>query len=155
MKKEVEFVATQIILVINGPNLNLLGQREQDVYGTDTLDDINRSVEETARELGVELRFFQSNHEGEIIDFLHQEMKGAHGVLLNPGGLTHTSVSLRDALSAIDIPAVEVHLSNIYAREEFRKKSLVSPVCLGVVSGFGRHSYIAALRALVARLRLK
>ncbi len=146
-------MATHTILVVNGPNLNLLGAREQDVYGTDTLDDINRLVEDTARHLDVTVRFFQSNHEGEIIDFLHREMKGAHGVLINPGGLTHSSVSLRDALAAIDIPAVEVHLSNISAREEFRQRSLVSPVCVGVVSGFGKHSYTAALMALVARLR--
>src|SRR5690242_18110086 len=119
------------ILILHGPNLNLLGTREPDVYGRMTLEDINAKLSEYARELGLEVRCLQSNHEGVLIDALHEARTSAAGVVFNPGGYTHTSVALRDAISAIGIPVVEVHLSNVYAREEFRHTSLVSAVCRG------------------------
>ncbi|MEA2063120.1 MAG: type II 3-dehydroquinate dehydratase [Gemmatimonadota bacterium] len=136
------------IMVVHGPNLNLLGKREQGIYGAESLDDIHHQLENLGKKLQMELSFFQSNHEGEIIDFLHQGMNNAGGLVINPGGLTHTSVCLRDAIKAIDMPTIEVHLSNIYAREEFRHKSLISPVCVGVIAGFGMMGYLYALEAL-------
>ncbi len=140
------------ILVLNGPNLNRLGTREPDVYGTDTLDDIAGRLHDQAAALGVEIDVRQSNHEGHLIDWLHEAAdEGAHAVLLNAGGLTHTSVALRDAVSAIPIPVIEVHLSNPHARERFRHRSLIAPVCVGSVSGFGAGSYTLALDA-AARL---
>jgi len=135
------------ILVLHGPNLNLLGSREPDVYGTTTLAEIDAMVVEAAK--GHDVVCFQSNHEGELIDKLQED--GWGGVLLNPGGFTHTSVALRDAISSIAAPVIEVHLSNIYAREEFRQRSLVSGVCKGVVSGFGAQSYLLGLQALIPR----
>jgi 3-dehydroquinate dehydratase-2 len=140
------------IQVIHGPNLNLLGSREPDIYGVATLEGINAELAVLAKERGTELEFFQSNHEGALIDRVHAAIGCADGILINPGGLTHTSVSLRDALAATSLPVVEVHLSNVYAREEFRRHSYVSGVALGVVSGFGSGSYRAGLLALIDHL---
>jgi 3-dehydroquinate dehydratase-2 len=137
------------ILLLHGPNLNLLGTREPEVYGKLTLDDINARILEAGREHGVEVRAFQSNSEGALIDALQSARTWASGVVFNPGGYTHTSVALRDAISAIGIPVIEVHLSNVYAREEFRHTSLLSPVCKGKITGFGWRSYWLGLLALV------
>ena len=134
--------------VIHGPNLNLLGRREPEVYGTQTLADIDASLAASAKELGVEIETFQSNHEGELIDRVQQAMGVADGILINPGGFTHTSVALRDALVATELPVVEVHLSNVFARESFRQHSYVSPVAIGVISGLGAEGYRFGLEAL-------
>ena len=136
--------------VIHGPNLNLLGSREPEVYGSTTLADIDALLQKKAADGGHEIVSYQSNHEGELIDKLHEAGKTADGVLINPGGFTHTSVALRDAVSAIPVPVVECHLSNIYAREEFRHTSLISGVAAGVVGGFGVASYLLGLEALIS-----
>ena len=141
------------IAVVNGPNLRLLGQREPHVYGSTTLGEINDELSALARELGVELEFFQSNHEGEILDYLEESAGRVQGVLINPAGLTHTSVSLRDGLAGVGLPTVEVHLSNPAAREDFRHLSFVAPVAVGTVAGFGKNSYLFGLKGLVAHLR--
>ena len=141
------------ILVLHGPNLNLLGQREPDVYGRQTLADINQSLSLLANELAAAVDTFQSNHEGELIDRIHAARSdGFAGIIINPGGLTHTSVALRDAISAVDLPVVEAHLSNIHARESFRQHSYVAGVVVGQVAGFGSMSYMLALRGLIAHL---
>ena len=140
------------VLIINGPNLNRLGQREPDIYGADTLDDIAARLHAQAGALGVEVDLRQSNHEGPLIDWLHEAADtGAHAVILNAGGFTHTSVALRDAIAAIPTPVIEVHLSNPAARESFRRRSLIGGVCKGSISGFGADSYRLALDA-AARL---
>jgi 3-dehydroquinate dehydratase-2 len=141
------------ILVINGPNLNLLGQREPGVYGAETLDAVLARLMALAIELGVHLETFQSNHEGALIDRLHAAMGEVDGVLINPGAYTHTSIALRDAFLATRLPFVEVHLSNVYAREAFRHKSLLVDIARGQVMGFGPDSYMLGLRGLVDGLR--
>jgi 3-dehydroquinate dehydratase-2 len=137
------------ILVMNGPNLNLLGKREPDIYGSFTLDDINKRVSALAQELGVEVAFYQSNHEGDLVQKIQEAMGIYQAIVINPGAYTHTSVALRDAVSSTGIPTVETHISNIYKREEFRKHSYLSGVAAGQISGFGPDSYLLALRAAV------
>lgn len=140
------------IYVLHGPNLNLLGLREPDVYGHETLDDINARLRERAEAAGVRLTIHQSNHEGVLIDLIHAARTQADAILINPGGFTHTSVALRDAIAAVGLPTVEVHLSNIHAREPFRHTSLIAPVCVGQISGFGWRSYLLGLEALLMLL---
>lgn len=141
------------ILVLHGPNLNLLGQREPEVYGRQTLADIDMELAGLAEELNLAIDTFQSNHEGDLIDRIHaSENNGFSGIIINPGGLTHTSVALRDAISAIELPVIEAHLSNIHARESFRNHSYVAGVVVGQISGFGAASYLLALRGLAAHL---
>ncbi len=140
------------ILVINGPNLNLLGKREPDVYGSVTLDEINGRISALAADLGVEVSFFQSNHEGELVQKIQDAMGVYQAIVINPGAYTHTSVALRDAISSTGIPTVEAHISNIYKREDFRKHSYISGVAVGQISGFGPDSYLLALRAAAASL---
>ncbi len=137
------------ILVIHGPNLHLLGKREPQVYGKFTLADINKRLKDLAKGEKIELEFFQSNHEGEIVDAIGSAKKEFAAILINPAAYTHTSVAIRDAIAAIGLPTVEVHLSNIYAREEFRHTSLIAPVAKGQVSGFGVNSYLLGLQAAI------
>lgn len=137
------------ILVVNGPNLNLLGTREPEVYGTLTLEKVNKELLKYAKELGVDIEFFQSNVEGEIVNAIQAARQNCAGIVINPAAYTHTSVAIRDAISAVALPAVEIHISNVYAREEFRKDSLIAPVCIGQIAGFGLDSYKLAMLALV------
>jgi len=136
------------ILVLHGPNLNLLGQREPQVYGQMTLSEINQRLKSAGDELGLEVRAFQANGEGALIDALHDARDWASGAIFNPGGYTHTSVALRDAVAAVELPVIEVHLSNVYTREDFRHRSLISPVCVGKIAGLGWRSYLLGLQAL-------
>ena len=140
------------ILVLHGPNLNLLGLREPQIYGSTTLDDVNNHLLNLAKQRKVDLRIVQSNHEGVLIDSIHAAREWAHGLLINPGGLTHTSVALRDAISGVALPCVEVHLSNIHKREEFRHHSFISGIVVGVICGFGWHSYTLGLMGLLDAL---
>jgi 3-dehydroquinate dehydratase-2 len=140
------------ILVLHGPNLNLLGTREPEVYGTLSLPDINHAIEELAIELGCNVKIVQSNSEGSLIDTIQSAIGMFQGIMINPAGYTHTSVAIRDALSAVDLPTVEVHLSNIHSREGFRAHSFIAPVAAGQICGFGRDSYLLGLRALVSIL---
>ena len=140
------------ILVVHGPNLNLLGEREPHLYGTQTLAQLDDLLRAEAAAAGMALETFQSNHEGEILDRLHRARLDAAGVVLNPGGLTHTSVSLRDAVAALAVPVIEVHLSNVHAREEFRRIDLIAPVCRGVIVGLGPLGYRLAVHALATLL---
>jgi 3-dehydroquinate dehydratase-2 len=140
---------TMKILVINGPNLNMLGQRETEVYGSFSLDELEQDLRDLAQEQNVELEFFQSNHEGEIVSRIQQADTDSQALLINPAAFTHTSVAIRDALAAVKVPAVEVHISNIHAREPFRQLSYTAPVAAGVITGFGKESYLLGLRAAI------
>jgi 3-dehydroquinate dehydratase-2 len=139
-------------LIIHGPNLNLLGEREADVYGSLTLSDINNELITLSKELNVELETFQTNIEGEIVDAIQKAKGKFDAIVINPGGYTHSSVAIRDAISAVKVPTVEVHLSNIYSREEFRHKSVIAPVAAGQITGFGKESYLLGLRAAASLL---
>jgi 3-dehydroquinate dehydratase II len=143
------------ILIIHGPNLNLLGKRKKEIYGDKTLSEIDAMLQQHAKELGVDISTTQSNSEGNLIDFIQKESPNADGIIINPGALTHYGLSLRDALSDTNLPVIEVHLSNIYAREEFRHRSVIAPIAKGQVTGLGWRGYIAAMRTMVAELRGK
>jgi 3-dehydroquinate dehydratase II len=150
---ELEFLKLLNILVLHGPNLNLLGQREPGVYGSATLNDINNLLEQEAESLQVKVSIQQSNHEGVLVDSIHSMLGNHQGLLINAGAYTHTSVAIRDAIAAVNLPAVEVHLSNIYQREAFRHHSFIAPVAIGQISGFGSESYRLGLQALVNHLK--
>lgn len=142
-----------IIDILNGPNLNMLGTRQPEVYGSTSLEDIEKLCMEKARSLGVEIRFSQTNHEGELVESIHASRGAVSGIILNAGAYTHTSVAIHDALASVELPCIEVHLSNIHAREPFRHKSFISPVASGLICGFGAASYVLAMDALVGMLR--
>ena len=141
------------ILVLNGPNLNMLGKREPEVYGSQTLENISKRLKQVSDNLGVSLTFFQSNHEGALVDQVQAALNLHQGILINPGAYTHTSVAIRDAIAAVAIPTVEIHLSNIHQREAFRHHSYIAPVAVGQISGFGADSYRLGLEGLVKHLR--
>jgi 3-dehydroquinate dehydratase-2 len=141
------------ILVIHGPNLNLLGRREPGVYGRTTLTQINSQLQELAGKMDAELKIVQSNHEGEIVSFIGDNADWADGIVINPAAYTHTSVAIRDAIAAVGLPTVEVHLSNVFSREEFRHFSYISPVATGVICGFGAESYILAIKAIIGEIK--
>ncbi|MDR2437411.1 MAG: type II 3-dehydroquinate dehydratase [Endomicrobium sp.] len=136
------------ILILNGPNINMLGKREPKIYGNITLSEIEKQIDFLAKELKIAVEFFQSNHEGEIVDKIQKCLENISGIIINPAAFTHTSIAIRDALIAISIPTIEVHISNIYSREDFRHKSYIAPVALGQVSGLGVDGYLLALRKL-------
>ena len=141
------------ILIINGPNLNLIGKREPEVYGSETLDEIMEWLEASPEMREHELEYFQSNHEGAIIDRLHNAMGQSDGIIINPGAYSHTSYAIRDAITSVGIPTMEVHLSDIHNREEFRRASVISPVCMGQISGLGKKSYLEGLKKLLKSMR--
>ncbi len=141
------------LLLLHGPNLNLLGEREPGIYGNMNLNDINNLAAEFCAKNDIEIKIMQSNHEGVLIDEIQNARHWADGIVINPGGLTHTSVSLRDAISSVKIPVIEVHLSNVHSREEFRHKSYISAVCLGTITGFGWNSYLLGIQALLVHLK--
>ena len=141
------------ISVINGPNLNMLGKREKDIYGNKSLDEINDKLKEISEDKNFDIIFFQSNHEGELVDYIQDNYRSWDGLIINPGGLTHTSVVLRDTVLLLDIPIVEVHLSNIYSREEFRHKSLLKDIVTGFICGLGSYGYESALYYLIQKLK--
>jgi len=143
----------QKILIIHGPNLNLLGEREPEVYGNFTIDDINNELQKAAKEDNIDLEIVQLNGEGEIVDKIHAEKDKCSAIVINPGAYTHYSIAIRDAIAAIKIPVIEVHLSNIYGREEFRQKSMIAPVAAGQISGFGKNSYILGLKAAIGIIK--
>lgn len=141
------------VLVINGPNLNMLGIRERDVYGVETLNDIEKKIACEAELYNVKVDFFQSNHEGCIIDRIHEARGNYDAIIINPGAFTHYSIAIRDAIKAVEIPTIEVHISNVYNREEFRSKSVIAPVCIGQIAGFGSIGYLLALKAIDMMLK--
>lgn len=141
------------VLVLHGPNINLTGFREPDLYGKKPLDEIDQDIRDYCKVNGVDVRILQSNHEGVLIDTIHEHRRWVEAIVINPGGLTHTSVSLRDALVAIRVPVIEVHLSNVFAREEFRQTSMIAPICVATLSGFGGMGYLLALQALRTMLK--
>lgn len=141
------------IIVIHGPNLNLLGEREPKIYGNKSLEDINNEISKFAKEKNIETKFFQSNHEGKIIDFIHKNRKWANGIAINPGALTHYSYSLRDAIAGVNLPTVEVHLSDVNKRETFRQVSVIKDVCIEQISGLGWKSYLKGLDVLIENLK--
>ena len=151
--QSVDYLFLFNILVLHGPNLNLLGLREPGIYGSVTLDNINRLLKQEAEAIGVKISISQSNHEGVLVDLIHSSSEQHQGILINAGAYTHTSVAIRDAISGINIPTVEVHLSNIYSREEFRHHSFIAPVAIGQISGFGSQSYLLGLKAIVNYLK--
>ena len=140
------------ILIIHGPNLNLLGLRQPEIYGTLILDELNRELHEFAEKHDAEIRCFQSNHEGVLIDFIHDHIEWADGIVINPGALTHYSYALRDAIASVGLPAVEVHLSDIHAREDFRRISVIEPVCIGQIAGLGKESYFKGIEILTSHI---
>lgn len=142
------------ILVLNGPNLNLLGTREKDIYGEETLEDIAKKTMNEGRKLNLEVDFYQSNHEGDLIDKIHAARSIYEKIIINPGAYTHYSIAIRDAIKSVEIPTIEIHLSNIHAREEFRSKSVIAPVCVGQICGFGSQGYILAINAAADGERL-
>lgn len=140
------------ILVLHGPNINLTGEREKGIYGNETYEQLNKEIKQCAESLGLECSIYQSNHEGKLIDKIHDARLGCDGIVINAGAYTHYSFAIRDAIAAVKIPCIEVHMSNIYGREEFRTKSVIAPVCTGHIAGFGKHSYFLAIHGLAEML---